>query len=114
MATYCENHVLGHVVELAKNTEDGSVQIIPTDKGTCGHIGGCNTGNVNLFELKSEYVPSKEQKEEVEKAALEKKAEELEAAEQAEIESETTEVTETTSTSTSETTETPETEPIPA
>ena len=52
MAVYCENHVGEEVERLEKL---GEVEKIPTKEGTCGHLGGCNTGNVNLTELKCDY-----------------------------------------------------------
>lgn len=60
MATYCKNHVEEEVERLSKL---GKVEEIPTKEGTCGHLGGCNTGNVELVGLKCEYDIKPESKE---------------------------------------------------
>ena len=52
MATYCENHVEGEVERLSKL---GKVEQTATKDGTCGHLGGCNTANLGLVELKCDY-----------------------------------------------------------
>lgn len=52
MATYCVNHVNEEVERLKKL---GKVKKAKTKEGTCGHLGGCNTGNLDLVELKCDY-----------------------------------------------------------
>lgn len=52
MATYCRNHVEEEVERLKKL---GKVKKTKTKEGMCGHLGGCNTDNLDLVELKCDY-----------------------------------------------------------
>lgn len=58
MATYCKNHVEEEIKRLKPNAKNGKVKKIPTKEGTCGHLGGCNTDNLELCRLEYEYQPS--------------------------------------------------------
>lgn len=61
MATYCGNHVLEVVREKAPTSEHGAVLLIPTKKGSCGHLGGCATAHDDLFDVRIKYQPTEKQ-----------------------------------------------------
>jgi len=68
MATYCKNHVKEEVKKLKPVTK-GKIERIPTKEGMCGHVGGCNTAHDDLYRLKYEYQPAKEDKKAAKEAA---------------------------------------------
>lgn len=71
MATYCQNHVLDEIRRLAPNSDQGAVLVIPTKEGTCGHLGGCNTAHDDLFDLRTKYKPTEEERLAAEDAKIE-------------------------------------------
>lgn len=81
MATYCKNHVDEEVKRLIPNVKNGAVKKISTKEGTCGHLGGCNTHNLDLCKLEYEYKPAKEETTATEKAETTETPETAEIAE---------------------------------
>jgi len=89
MGTYCGNHILEEVRKASDQAKGGEVTLKKTNEGSCGHSGGCTTAHDDLFELRYEYQPSKEAKDD---AAAEDK-EETDAKKEAESSEDTAETT---------------------
>lgn len=75
MGTYCKNHVLERVDQYTNQAKNGEVTLRKTNGGTCGHLGGCTTNDLQKYELRYEYQPSEADKAKAEAAAEEAKLE---------------------------------------
>ena len=88
MGTYCKNHVLERVDQYTNQAKNGEVTLRKTNGGTCGHLGGCNTNDLQKYDLRYEYQPSEADRAKAEAAEEEAKlnAEKEDAKQQAEKE----------------------------